>query len=275
MRLRRGVFANIAAMAPAAGGGGAAPPSQSDLVLWLTAADLSKLFQTITGTTAVASDGDVVGTWKDSSSAAFDLNASANDSTRPVFHTSAGVNWVTFDGSNDVLKRAASVLGFGGTQDCTFVIAVRPGTPSGGARLFSANNTSTGNPLYNPICAGSTPADWEYYIRDDSSGSKAGVMKASGLVNNTDAVLLLTDDYNGADHVFTPYVDGVSSATKTETLSGSYTWNHFSLGALYSGSFLNFFSARIYGMLIYNKVLNSTEIAAATTYMGSLQGRSI
>lgn len=253
-----------------------APPATSDLLAWFTAADLSKMFQSNAGATAVAADGDVVGTWNDSSGAGFNLTATGNDSTRPVYKTTGGLNRVQFDGSNDRLVRAASLGHMQAGNDRTLAIALRPLTPTAGDRLLSENNTGAGNNLYNPICAGSSPADHEYYIRDGSFGTKSGTFTAGALANNTLVVIMVeVDDIGGGSYTITPYKDGVAGTPLTDFFGTGYTFNHFSLGALYSGGYANHFECDVFGMCVYNRKLTNPEKIVLTSYLGGLQGRTI
>ena len=250
------------------------PPYQSNLIFWLDPSDLSTMFQTITGTTAVAADGDVVGTWKDKSSSAFDLAAIGNDTSRPTFHVSGSLYWVEGDGSNDTIYRAGT-LGLYALSGYTVVAGVRANPAADKWLLSEGYSAFPGANIAMLRSEASTASTMTYQIsRDDASRiiTETAVIK-TGVWDNTDKVVAVSDSTTA----ITPYVDGVVGTPYTYSRSGTVTtFNRFGLfGYAGAGCCYDQFAARVYCVLVYNRVLNAAEVKQASRYCAYRQGRRI
>lgn len=242
----------------------------SGLILDINPADTSKLWQTITATTAVTADGDVVGTAQDTSGNAFDLTAAANDTTRPTYNTSGGLSWLTFDGSNDVLNRAAN-LGLYSGGAMTLEIAYRE-TTSQQASIVSEGNTGNATPYYDPLRhnAGS-PSTAYVTSRDDSNAfelNAQGVYTAA-YTTNTDGTLIVTDSGTNV----TGYMDGNTGTSTGYSRATHSNANNFSFGARKRTTTDSYYVGRIYRLRAFNRVLNSTERSNDFTCLKATQGR--
>jgi hypothetical protein len=243
----------------------------ADLMLWLEADDLTTMFQTITGTTAVASDGDVVGTWNDKSGDGFHLTATANDTTRPTYKTDGGAgnnkSYVNFDGTNDALRRAAS-LGIYAAGAVSIFAAMR-GDPGGaGRQLVSERSSSSANPAY-AWWSETDADDFGIFIRNDANtATDPNNAFADEVLDGTDRVLGFTDSGSAIIH----YSNGTQVDSDAYTRSGTVTVDRFGLGASFRASASDWFAARVYALVIVNRVLTAEERADLVTYLGNKMG---
>ncbi len=274
---------NVTCNVTASNASGAGSPSASNAIavfspaslspdLWLQADDLTTLFQTVTGTTAVASDSDVVGTWKDKSGNGKDFAALANDTTRPLYHTSAGLSWVEGDGINDLLRRA-SALGMYSAGACSRFMAIKAGLQGSGKEVIAERNSASGNAIYALLTSTLSASHIAQYLRNDGNTTILASSPAlTGVVDGTDRVLGITDS---GSHMAV-YANGTAGATADYTRSGVLTLDRTGIfgdeGAGTPGSWL---AARIYALVVVNRVLSSGEIASLVTYLGVKAGLSI
>ena len=239
------------------------PTDISNLQQWLQARDLTTLFQNVAGTTPVTTSGEVVGTWNDKSGTSFNMTAQADDTTRPTFTESAGVQWVDGDGTNDLLVRAAAPFFAAGAA--SFFFAMRASaTNASGDSVLSECNSGDNAPLYLPLRAFSTVTDAAGFIRNGAN---------TELINS---VLDATNVFDGADHVIgvvdtgsllTLWFDGVEKTGVAYTRSGTLTANRFSLFGVARGTPNLWFATRIYESACYTKALDDTEAGDLSTYL--------
>lgn len=236
--------------------------------------DNATMFQTITGTTAVASDGDVVGYWQNTGVLSRHLTAAANDTTRGTYRVTGGIKEIQFDGSNDILRNLNDP-GIYTASGYTAMVCMR----SGGAAnktILGAGNTG-GNQYVVPVGTNSsTAANGNSTYRDDVDGSAFIAPTVNHYTNahpGTNVVIIVVDDGSG----ITWYVDGVAGTRQTYTRAGnSTTLNNLSVGGLLRTSPISWAACHVQGVFVWPAIqLDSTEIADATTYGGALQGRSI
>ena len=228
------------------------PPYQSNLIFWLDPSDLSTMFQTITGTTAVAADGDVVGTWKDKSSSAFDLAAIGNDTSRPTFHVSGSLYWVEGDGSNDILTNQSAALGMYALSGYTIVLGVR-GNPGLEKVLIADQKDSFPGGTLNIQSHSSTASSLGVRINDNANTRELAetVEIKTNAWDNTDKVVAITDSTSS----ITPYIDGIGYTSTSYTRAGAHTFNRFSIfGSGGAGCCYDFFAGRLYCVLVYNQI---------------------
>lgn len=192
-------------------GGGFLPTKLSataQLKIWLDAQDTSTLFQSIAGTGAVASDGDVVGYWGDKSGNAFHFKAAADNTTRPAFKVNriGTKNTILFDNSNDLLQcTETGAVGISRNKSIIteFVVVRNLGTAefvtfftnSGGSRfqgLVSAttmflNGKRIDAEAFKQINSGSTLGAANYYLTfqiDFSTSTGTGRTYKNGTLIN-------------------------------------------------------------------------------------------
>lgn len=249
-------------------------PQPNSAAVFYDVSDLSMLWQTNTGTTAVASDGDVVGTWKDWTSNGRDLTSAANDTTRPVYRAGGGYPYLEFDGSNDVLRWLGD-LGLWNSSGYTVAIAFRSATNAANKTLMMCGNTGSTNQVLAPIHSVSSQADNATgWIRNDSGVDvlSNSVAISTGF-DETDRVLIVVD--NGSSVQM--YLDGTAGTSRNYTRgSNSLTLNTFALGGRFSTGGGLWFATRVHGLAVWPAVnLDSTDRASALTYFASLQGRTL
>lgn len=257
---------------------GDSPPATGDLILWLAANDQSEMWQSNAGTTAVTANNDPVGYWGDKSASGADIKSIADDTTRPLYKTSGGVHWVEFDGSNDVLRRLFAV-GLFNAGSRTILMAMRS-SAAVDKRFISEGRQSVNHPFYAPIQTntGTATTSSGFMTRDDGGHlwSNTTDIRTNAFPASTDVVYGISDAANGGDRTVKNYLDGVIGTNFAYTRAGTITApDQFVLGGLATTTPGDFAAFRCYGLLLYNKLLSGAEMTAATTYLGSLQGRTL
>lgn len=263
---------NTAALSSAGSGSGLVT---SGLLGYWEADNLSKIYKEIAGTTNVSADGDTVGMWKNNLSDGFDVTAAADNTTRPLYKTGGGLHWILYDGSDDILFRNAA-LGVWGSNSgaCTIVQAVQSAAASQTNIVAEAHSTTTGS--YFPDRG--DVADFNdakaTQRRDDGTFALNAVLVGDELYpTNTDVVAIFTD----SNTLLSTYKDGSALGNSgAYSRSGTTSLDRFAIGGRrVASSSSAFFNGRIYGIWIYNRVLDSSELAQMTTYAGTKQGRTI
>lgn len=237
---------------------------------------LSTLKQSSTGSTPVASAGDVVGYWADLSGNNRTLTSEADNTTRPTFQITGGINEVKFDGVDDLLRwSGASTLYT--ASGYTAMLCMRSNSP-GTAKYLLASAADTVSAEFIGIVGsnGTTAANGNTQLRNDSNAQflASTVNQFTNAHDGSNHVIIVVDDGSGV----TWYVDGVAGTRQAYTRSGNSISNldNVSLGGVLRLSLASPFPGYVQGCLIWpGVVLNSTEIAQATTYGGTLQGRSL
>lgn len=242
--------------------------------LWLQAGDIATLWQNVAGSSAVSADGQTVGKWDDKSGAGFHLTAAADDTTRPTYKADGGAGakpYVLFDGSNDVLRRLAS-LGSFAAGACSIFAAVK-GNPATSARLFAQGRSSDDQPVYALLQAGTaTASTGGAFVRNDATTVMASNINLQvNAFDNTDNVYGVVD--NGSS--YTPYLDGVAGSASSYTRSGTITGDRTALGALVRATIASWWAGRVYAIVVVNRALTGTEIINLTTYFGALMDRTL
>lgn len=249
--------------------GTAALPT-TGLILQLESDDLTTLFQDVAGTTPVTADGQTVGMWKNKQGDGFNLTAAADNATRPLYKTASGLSWIEFDGVDDIL-RALSARGAYSAGACTVMVAIR--SPASSSGTMYGEGASTGSPgaFYSPMQNSSTDFnDMQATNRTDAGTFPLGgtLLGDETIIANTDLVFITTD----SGTFIQGYADGVTKQNATYSRATT-TLDRTSIGGNQRSSATNFFLGRIVGVWVWNRVLNSTELAAATSYGGNKQGR--
>lgn len=233
-------------------------------------ADVTKLYTDVAATTNASVSGDPVGTWKEYYGNGFDITAAADDTTRASYDTTPGYPSVSFDGVNDLLRRA-SALGLYAAGSVTVMVAFRDNASQQGT-LVQESNSANANSAYDLIRNnGSVFNDSTAFIRDDSNTIRftTTVIKAGAFPGvSTDAVYTITD--SGTQ--LTGYLDGGSGSSQTYS-RGTTTIDRFSLGGRYGAT--SFAKIKIADIAFWSGTLSAPDKAAALTCMGISQGRSL
>jgi len=233
------------------------------------------LFQSNAGTTAAVSDGDVVGYAPDQSAAAFTITSVADDTTRPTLQGVGVFPYLSYDGSNDLLRRTAALDGWNAGSS-TWCFTFRSNSNAVNAIVAASRSSSGTGPCYCLFKADAgTATTQSILVRDDASANVTGLTQFlnTNVFNGSDHVIMLID--NGSSIV--TYLDGSlvngdASYTHTQTL----TLNRFSLGASLSTSAAAWWAGRIYGgVIIDGLAVDATQRANLTTYMGNLAGLTL
>lgn len=231
------------------------------------------LFQSNAGTTAATANSDVVGFAPDQSGNTFTLTSVADDTTRPTLQGVGTFPYLSFDGTNDLLRRTAALDGWTAGA-ATWAFTFRSNSNAVNTFPFAVRSSSTTNSVYALFKANSgTATTASMLVRDD-----VGVGVTGFPADNANA-------FNGSDHVMifidtgtsvSVYLDGVSvNGIASYTHSQTLTLDRTALGGSLSTSAANWWAGRIYGGVVLNRAINSTERGNLTTYMGNLAGLSL
>jgi hypothetical protein len=243
--------------------------------LWLEADQMNTLFTEIAGTTTPG-DTDTVGRWEDKSMNGFHLTATADNTTRPVWALNSGLSYVSFNGTNDILRRAAA-LGMYAAGSASVFIAMRS-SGQAGSSVFTERNSAATAALYGIISHATDANDACCVVRNDANtitspgASLSPSDFADEAYDGTDFVLGVTD----SGSLLSYYDDGALVDTGAYTRSGTLTLNRTALCASFgSDTPGGFIAARIYALVAVLRVLNSTEIKDLTRYLGRKIGRML
>lgn len=245
-------------------------PASLSPALWVEARN--GVFQSNAGTTAATADTNPVGYITDLSGNGFHLTSAADDGTRPLLG-GVGVNpYLDFVAANSTILRRTASLGMYAAGACSIFVAARA-NPAASAVMVGEGNTATTNTGYLLMYSFSAPTTSRtQLIRDDVGGSSSGSGQTASFFDNTDKVLGVTDD--SANII--PYINTSAQTTRTYTRpGGAFNINRFGLGGWQRNTASNYFTTRIYGVVIVNRVIDSTERGNLITYLGNLAGLSL
>lgn len=244
----------------------------ANLLLDLDASDTAHILTTIAGSTPVSADGDPVGQWKDANGNGFNLAAAADDTTRPTWH-SGTYPYVTFDGTNDILFRAAQLTMFSGGS-ATIVMSVRHVAGAQGT-ILAEGSSSANNPVYE--MGRNLAADFNdltAVVRDNGGVSNfvgTTLIYDEAFPVSTDVVVVITD----SGTVLTGYKDSTSGQSAAGYTRGTTTLDRFAVGGRRRAASDNFAAFDLYRLRVYSGVHNSTDIAMDLTCGGLEQGRTL
>jgi hypothetical protein len=239
--------------------------------LWIEPAQ-GGLFQSNAGSTAATANSDVVGYAPDLSGDGFHLTSAADDTTRPTLQGVGALPYLSFDGSNDILRRTAS-LGSYAAGAATWGIVFRSNSNAVNSYLLAEGSSAGANMILGNVIASATATVQTMFWRNDANGQviATAFVPNAGVFDGTDRVLIITD--NGS--TITTYVDGVAGATSAYTRSGAFTPDRFALGGLVRNTTGSWWAGRVYGLVAVNRVVSAGERADLTTYLGNLAGLSL
>lgn len=249
-------------------------PARLGRGLFLEASDISTMFQSGAAATDMCVDGGVCGSVLDKSGNNFHLTSVADDTTRPSWNYNAGLPYLGFDGSNDLLRRDSNLGMYSGGPFSAF-IAARSATPGTSATLVTEGASASGNQFVNIFRANNgTATTQSENFRDDGGVNVAvNTITVANAWNDADRVVGLTDDGNGG------LISYLSSTTVADTGSytrGTITCNRFGLGANYRSTTANWFPGRVYGLsIVLGRVITLGERASVISYLGAKMGLSL
>lgn len=237
-------------------------------VLWIDPSDRTSMFQTIAGSTAVTADGDVVGTANDKSGNGFHLTAVADTSVRPTSEDAGGLYWLRFDGT-DILKRGA-FLGLANAAH-TIVIGVRHDAAAQGS-LITEKNVADPEVEYRPLRNLSSDFnDIQGWLRQDDGTYRLNnvLLADEGFPTTTNVSVIITNSTTSIQ----AYIDGTAQTAQSFTAFSGTNPDTFGLGGNWRTTASDIATFDLTYLRIYNRVLNSTEIAAEDVCVKASQGR--
>lgn len=234
---------------------------------WYDPSDLTTLFQDAAGTTPVTAAGQTVKRWNDKSGNANHLSNTAATWTYQV--DSSGNPYVQTDGSN-YLQLASGTNWTWTTGTATLSLAIKPNTAG----------------LSKDICGvGSVVSSTNVWSCETFSGGMLMYRRGSGsfggrgstTIGTTTTTFVTTLDLSGATQAtenayFT--TNGVSPTLTNygagDTGGGTFSVGRFRLGSGGSGN--NFFTGRIYQLVLTAVVESAQNLSNLETYCGSKAG---
>lgn len=245
-------------------------PDQLGPAIFLDASASDSLNTSNAGTGAI-SDTATVGYWRDLSRNGFDISSVADDTTRPTWNINAGLPYVNFDGTNDYLRRAAS-LGMWAAGECSAFAAVR-GNPGTVRYLLSETSSSSTQPVYTLMQSEATATTESCFFRTSVGTVLNNLPDVTSAWDNTDRVIGVVDSGANVDG----YRDGAIIASSPYARgAGSMAVDLFSLGALnQNGTISIWFAARVYALVVVRRALKTGEIRELTRWLGGKMGLAI
>lgn len=231
----------------------------------------SRKFQSSAGTTASVSDSDVIGFIGDLSGNFFDMTSAADDTTRPTLQGTATYPYISFDGSNDILRRTSAVNSYA-AGSCSIFVALRSNAHLTSTFVFGEGDSASNNSVYGIIAASSAAASTGTALIRNSANTALHANSTAVQTNafdSSDRVYGIVDDGAG----LTPYLDGVSGTASAYTRSGTLTQDRTGFGGLQRAAASSWWAGRVYGLVVINRAISSIEALKLTNYMGKLQGR--
>lgn len=238
------------------------------LDLWYDPSDLSTLFQSSGGTTAVGADGDPVGYLGNKGASGSTMNATqATSGKRPLYKSSAGLSWLLGDGVDDFLATSGALSNFMSVTDLDLMIAFQ---------CVTITTHTIGSSWYINAPVLTNPSDESVVLASSDLGTSTptigfghygtGQLASQALVAATDAVARITH----AGGNITIAIDGGSTTT---TASGNTASVAHGLALFGWASASHYGNARIYGAAARKTAFSSGEAAALLTYLAAKQGR--
>jgi hypothetical protein len=257
---------------PTVAAAGAFTPADLSPSLWIEPR-AGSVFQSNAGSTAAASNGDPVGYIADLSGNGFHLTSVADDTTRPTVQNVGVLPYLSFDGSNDMLRRVANLGIYSGGAFSVFIAA--RGSPGAiNNYLLTEGNSGSTSQLLGVFKSGAaTASTWNELYRDNAGAnmSSATIAVASAW-DGTDNVVGLTEDGSGNS---SGYLDTTTAADTGTYTRGTATFNQLALGALLRTTPSGWFAGWVYGLVVVSRVITATERQNLITYLGNLMGRSL
>jgi len=248
-------------MRPTASGSG--PKSVSGLLAWFDAGDSSTL----------TLNGSAVSQWNDKSGNGYSVSQPTSNNQPALTGTVLGRPTIDFDGSNDCLfsdNTGLSAAMSGDKSLTAFVVGQMHTTAEASINNVGAwisfGSTSTGTPLLY-IRAAADSGNFQFVVRNDASSTVGGMFVSSDLIGGASPssfLVSITSPSQGAavERAHAVIRGSTTSATNTASAArpaGNITLNRFTIGALGTNAFSDFFPARISEVILYSKVLSDAD----------------
>jgi hypothetical protein len=244
---------------PTVAAAGAFTPADLSPSLWIEPR-AGSVFQSNAGSTAAASNGDPVGYIADLSGNGFHLTSVADDTTRPTVQNVGVLPYLSFDGSNDMLRRVANLGIYSGGAFSVFIAA--RGSPGAiNNYLLTEGNSGSTSQLLGVFKSGAaTASTWNELYRDNAGA------------NMSSATIAVASAWDGTS---SGYLDTTTAADTGTYTRGTATFNQLALGALLRTTPSGWFAGWVYGLVVVSRVITATERQNLITYLGNLMGRSL
>jgi hypothetical protein len=232
--------------------------------------DTTKFWQLSNGTTAGAF-GSPIGRLDDTFSGGSRHFSQATAGKRPG---AVAPGWVSFDGVDDLLARAAVGM-FAGASGCSIIMAVQAAARAGSvSTLWAEESTAATNPVYQPGTRADpslSTSDILDFERNDAGGVNLNGGTGLTVYNNAAHVLSIVTNI-AIDETVHSWCDRVAGTDRTYTRSGTMTINNSSLGAFQRTSEGNWWPGKMGRAIFIARPLTSTERANAEAWCASPYG---
>lgn len=219
---------------------------------------------------AVTSDGQPVTIWPDAS--AYRSNPTASGSGAPTLVSNAigGRPAVRFDGVNDFLALPGAYNDF--TGGLTLFVVMRPTVLQPGAKVFLLGNGAGAANI--GVGRAGTTSGYEYFT-NNASGSYGTLATTSGMVAGQASLLALRQQagsVNGLSYAEI-FQNGTALAGKAVYVPPVTTRGTNYIGKSYWAD--GFFQGDVAEVLLYNRVLTTTEENAVQSYIATRYGLTL
>jgi hypothetical protein len=219
--------------------------------------------------------GVAVSEWRDKSGNGYAVSQGTGNNQPERTGTVLGRATVDFDGSNDCLFSDSTGLAasFSGDKSLTaFIIGQMHTTAEAAVNnlgvWMSFGSTSSGTPLFY-VRAAADSGNFQLVTRNDASSTTGGMFASSDLSGGatpSSFVVSVTSPSQGTavERAHAIVRGSTTSATNTASdarAAGNATLNRFTIGALGTTTFSDFFPARISEVILYSKALSTDERA--------------
>ena len=230
---------------------------------WYDPSDLSTLFQSSDGTTAVAV-GDPVGYIADKSGNG-NHAIQATSAKRPILRNSGSLYWLEFASLQSSCLKTGDI-DFTATDSMTTCVGVQKDDDDTASIIELSANVGANTGVFR---LASVSTSFRYISKGTSNVS----IDATGFGATTKNVVTGYSDISNPSSFIR--VDGVQKATSTSSQgSGNFGTHPLNVGARANGSSA-VLDGNIYGVIIRNVVSSAKEIASTETYMASKAGVTI
>lgn len=228
--------------------------------VWWDFTDTSTLWQTVTGTTAVASNGDPIGQCDDKaaqSSLTTPLRAVADNGTRPTFVTGGGAQ---FTAASVSYLKALLAARYTGTTAYAWIVVKPNSSSQTDARILSLNDSDFPSDDY------STAEECSFLHQNSGQwkGYRAAA-KSTTTAWTSDVRYIFESKYDGTNH--TLYKDTTGETPVSST--GSFGSNLLHVGSLDAGAFgSSTFQGVIYEIgIVFGAIPDAGDITDLQAYL--------
>lgn len=245
-----------------------------DTGFYLDFQDLSTLYQDTSFTTPVTTDGQEIQGVQDKSGSGRDF----------IYNATHGSPLIWYDATNDFARIGETPGGKGRSLEstssfmyaagaCTMFFAIKANPAGTGRYLILESSSSSTGPVYTIRGDATTSTIGSEWIRNDTPTTLTNAgLQITGAFDDTDNVLIITD----TGSLLSGYLDGALIDTQSYTRSGTATFDQIIIGGYRStGGISSALLCDMYATGAIDRVLDSEEIAGATTKLGEKMGLSL